>query len=52
MTAFFGCPMERCVHYAKCQKRKEDDKKAGKDGTHCFRHEAWRKLIGMPEVNP
>lgn len=52
MTSFFGCPMGRCVHYAKCQKRQDADKKAGKNGTHCFRREAWRKLIGMQEVNP
>lgn len=52
MTLSFDCPMERCVHYAKCKKRKDEDKKDGKIGTHCFRHEAWRKLIGIPEVNP
>lgn len=51
MTGFFGCPMESCVHYKKCLKRKESDKKAGKIGTHCFRHEAWRKLIGRPETH-
>ena len=50
ITSFFGCPMERCMHYKKCLKRKESDKKDGNIWTHCFRHEAWRKLIGRPET--
>lgn len=50
MTLSFDCPMERCVHYKKCLKRKESDKKDGKILMHCFRHEAWRKLIGIPET--
>lgn len=48
MTSFFGCPGSRCEHYADCGARNKADKRRSETGTHCFRHEAWRKLLGMP----
>lgn len=48
MTSFFGCPGSRCEHYSDCEARKKADKARHETGTHCFRHEAWRKLLGVP----
>ena len=47
-TSFFGCPGRHCEHYADCESRKKADKARDETGTHCFRHEEWRKLLGVP----
>lgn len=48
MTGFFSCPGSSCEHYSDCEARKKADKARHETGTHCFRHEEWRKLLGIP----